>query len=53
LDVLACSGKYQGNWSGGYQVSKSANHTDFRKCMEQVDIPNIYLHKMHKIKYTV
>jgi hypothetical protein len=33
LDVLASGGKYQGNWSGGYQVSDSANHRDLRKCM--------------------
>jgi len=33
LDVLAGGGKHQGNWSGGYQVSNSGNHTDFRRCM--------------------
>ena len=27
LDVLASGGKYQGNWSRGYQVSNSAHHT--------------------------
>jgi len=53
LDVLASGGKHQGNWSGGYQVSNSANHTDFRKYMKKVDTPIIYLHKIYKIKNTV
>jgi hypothetical protein len=44
LDVLACSGKYQGNWTGGYQVSNSANLKDLRKMCVEDATPLSYIY---------